>query len=404
MSIAFDNPWALLLFIPTLVLVWRSLSLTKPGRIPIPTHRVTREAGQSLVSRLWWMPDTLRILALVALILGLARPQTVKTETIRGEGVDIMLALDMSVSMNAVDMSETDLEAKLKERNRELATLVERRDKGAITREAFAAARAKLPPKNRFDTAREILEQFVIARRGDRVGLVVFGPQAWLQYPLTLDRSRLVQTLRGLVLDNGVKSRRTGRCSNDCTVSGNGTAIGDAVGRAFNRLRRSKAKSRIIILITDGKQMGGKLDALAIARHIKSLPDDEQVRVYTFLVGAHEQDCRAASCVKTWEPQRGFGGQIVRDPNGNPMYGAPGQAYPIDPVLLKQIAKLTGGTFYESYDEKAFRADIKSLERTAFKTKTRVKRGDIFPPFLLVGFLLLALEWLLRFTRFRRLV
>ncbi len=377
MNIAFDTPWALLLFIPTMILVWRMLSLTKPGRIPIPTHRITKITGVSLISRLWWVTDTLRILAVSALILGLARPQTVKVETIRGEGVDIMLALDMSVSMNAIDMSETELQATIN---------------------------AEKTPKNRFEMARDILEQFVLARKGDRVGLVIFGPEAWLQYPLTLDRGRLVQTLRDLTLDNGLKSRRTGRCSNDCTISGNGTAIGDALGRAFNRLRRSKAKSRIIILITDGKQMGGKLDANAIARHIKSLPDNERVRVFTFLVGAHEQDCRTASCIRTWEPQVGLGGRPLRDNAGLPVYGPPGQAYPIDPVLLAEIAKMTGGTFYKSYDEKAFREDIKDLERTAFKTKQRTKRGDIFPHFLLVGFLLLALEWLLRFTRFRRLV
>lgn len=360
-----DAPWFFLALALVPLLAWRVARLRHVGRVPIPSVRALAGVPQGLIARLWWVPDALRLVALTALILALARPQTEDRKVLSGEGVDIMLALDMSGSMNSVDLTADQLDEVLAEGKQ---------------------------PTNRFQSARQILKRFIASRKGDRIGLVIFGAQAWLKFPLTLDYSRLARTLDELVLDSGYASQATGRCSNGCTVSGAGTAIGDALGRAYNRLRRSKAKTKLVLLITDGKQEGGKLDAAAIARHIRDLPDAERVRVYTFLVGSNEQ---------SWLPQRDFRGRPLRDAAGQPVYTRPRQPFPVDPDLLKQVAQMTGGKFYASYNEEKFRQDVADLERTVFTHKVHVSRADVFLPLVLFGLLALALEWALRFTRWR---
>ncbi len=243
--------------------------------------------------------------------------------------------------------------------------------------------------------ARDTLQAFVQTRNQDRIGLVVFGRDAWLKYPLTLDYGRLVQTLEDLVLDAFYHDPETGACLNGCTISGAGTAIGDALGRAYNRLRRSKAQSKIVVLITDGKQEGGTLDAAAIARHIAALPADEHVRIYTFQVGDQQQ---------SWIPDVDRWGRQVNGPRGLPVYRRPPRPYPTDPALLEEIASMTGGKFYQSYNEEKFVEDVADLERTVFKSQIHIARSDVFQPLALLALLLLCGEWFLRFTRWRGLV
>jgi Ca-activated chloride channel family protein len=364
----FDTPWAFALLVLVPLLFLRTLrGRAGYGRLPLPSEALLEGVPRGWVAGIWWAPDALRIGALVLLILALARPQTEDRRIVTGEGVDIMVALDMSASMNAVDLSEERLE--------EVVT------GGEI-------------PNNRFDSAREILEDFVLSRQQDRLGLVVFGPEAWLKYPLTLDYGRLVQTLDGLILDRGIQDARTGSCINGCTIDGGGTAIGDALGRAYNRLRRSSAQSRIIVLITDGKREGGTLDPMAIARHVASLPADEQVRIYTFQVGSQEQ---------TWLPATDFAGRPRVDEGGRPVYGRPQRPFPTDPELLKSIADMTGGKFYESYDQEKFREDMADLEKTVFKNRVHTTRSDVFGPFVVFALVLLMAETLLRVTRWRSL-
>lgn len=351
-------------------LVWRTVSLTGRGRVPMPREASVR-ALVSVRAALWWLPDGLRMLAVAVLVVALARPQVEGQETIAGEGVDIMLTLDMSGSMNAVDMSRSELEALLQ--------------KDEI-------------PSNRFEAARDTLKQFIVNRSRsshDRIGLVIFGQNAWLKYPLTLDHARLIHTLNDLVLDDGRRGREGGTCGNGCTIDGGGTAIGDALGRAFNQLRRSTAKSRIVILITDGKQTGGTLDGRAIAKHIADLPPDQRVRIYTFLVGGTDE---------VWLPDTDRFGRPLVDRNGHPLYGRPQQPFPVDPELLQEIASLTGGKYFESYNEQKFKEDVEDLERTVFTAAVERPRHDRFALLLLVGLLLLTGEWALRFTFFRSIV
>ena len=369
-GVTWEEPWWALALLALPVLVWRIGSLSGRSRVRVPSEMAVA-ALPSLRATLWWLPDALRVLAVTALIVALARPQVEGEETVVGEGVDIALTLDMSASMNAIDISARDLE-------------------GLLSRGET--------PNNRFEAARTTLKQFIVHRNRtghDRIGLVIFGEKAWLKYPLTHDHARLVQSLNDLVLDVGVPDRSTGQCPNGCTISGAGTAIGDALGRAFNQLRRSSAESRVVILITDGKQLGGSLDARAIAKHIHELEEGARVRVYTFLVGGQDQ---------VWLPETDRFGRALVDSRGVPLYARPRQPFEVDPDLLREIAALTGGKFYESYNEEKFKADVADLERTVFSTQVERPRHDRFAFPLLVGLLLLAGEWLLRFTIYRSVV
>jgi Ca-activated chloride channel family protein len=358
-DIAFDNPWVLLALalVPLAAwFIWRPRN--RVGSFRYPDVQTLRRMGWGLPTHLARIPDALRLIAIATLIVAAARPQTADTEILSGEGVDIMVALDMSASMNAVDMTKDEIE-------------------DAVRRDQI--------PKNRFVMARDTLDAFVNNRSEDRIGLVVFGEEAFLKFPLTLDYARILAILRDLVLDSGERDQRTGQCTNDCTISGAGTAIGDAIARAYQRLRSSKAKSRIIVLITDGKNEGGKIQPKTIVDYIAARPEREQVRIYTFLVGNDQE---------TYIPDR--------DMFGNRVYRAPSRPFPTDPELLRYIAEETGGRFYESYNEQKFRADWKDLERSTFTTETHTQHKDVFFPFVLAAGCLLAFELLLRFTLFRK--
>ncbi|MCC6623821.1 MAG: VWA domain-containing protein, partial [Deltaproteobacteria bacterium] len=330
-GVAWDEPLFLLALLVLPLLVWRVVSRGAKGRVPVPNHAPLIAVGSARAA-LWWLPDALRVLGIVALVVTLARPRVAGAEVQAGEGVDILLALDMSASMNAIDLPKSELERMVQ---------------------------AGTPVRNRFEIARDVLKQLVVERHKeahDRIGLVVFGGNAWLRYPLTHDHARLVRTLNELVLDDGHQDRH-GRCTNACTVPGNGTAIGDALGRGYNQLRRAKGdQDKIVILITDGKEEGGTLKAQAIARHIRDLPPEERVRVYTFLVGNKVGG-------DVWLPVtrrlRGAQSQVVQ-------YERPARAFETDPALLEEIAAATGGKYYESYSEEKFEQDIGDLKRVAF--------------------------------------
>ena len=218
---------------------------------------------------------------------------------------------------------------------------------------------------------------------------MIFGAQAYLRFPPTLDYVRLLNALDNLVLDDGRRQRDDqDRCNNNCTILGSGTAIGDALNRAYMRLERSKSKSKMIILITDGKQEGGSMDAETVPKYIASLPNKEKVRVYTFQVGSGRETRLPAI-----DPMRGG---PLRDRFGRRVYQRPDRPFPTDPDLLRQIAELTGGKFYDSYDPQKFANDFKDLERTTFKVKVHTSRKEMFFGWLVVGVALLLLEQLLR--------
>lgn len=262
------------------------------------------------------LPGVLRVLALAVLALASTRPQTYRTTTRKVDSIDIMIVFDLSRSME-----ETDL------------------------------------PRHRLDAAQRVVRNFVRRNDNDRIGLVVFAQQAMLQCPLTHDSRALEQIVADLQIGD---------------VPENGTAIGDGLALAVAQLRRSEAKSRVVILLSDGDSNTvtrfSDGEAARAARQLK-------IKVYTVLVGAENTDL--------------FGGMSV------------------NPENLRSIAATTGGLFFRADDEESFRAGFarvrEKLEATKREIEERKLDRELAGPLALVALALLALEALLSATWLRRL-
>jgi len=364
----FGNPWLLLLLLLVpLVPVLRGRR--RRAAFALGSARLLEGLPVGWRARVEPWLVVLEVAALALLIVALARPRVESTEVLTGEGVDIVVALDMSGSMNAVDRTFDEIRA--------------------------IQAGGK-DPENRFEVAREVLKSFVSSRSEDRVGLVVFGEDAYLKFPLTLDYVRILEALDGLVQDNGMRRQEGEGCTNGCTISGAATAIGDALGRAYGRLKDSTSKSKNIILITDGKNNKSTIDPRTIAKYIGEQPERRRARVFTILVGSG-----ANTKVPAVDP---FRGQVAKDERGLTVYDTPDQPFPTDPALLQEIAEQTGGRYFESYDEARFRQVFEDLEKTEFEIKTATRWNDRFQPFLLAALVLLGLRAVAGWTVLRRTV
>ncbi len=273
------------------------------------------------------LPRVLQLAALALVTVALARPQTLTSDVSDVEGIDIVIALDVSNSM-----AETDL----------------------------------VP--DRIGAAKRVIDDFIRRRASDRLGLVIFGKEAFTQCPLTLDN----RALRSLLADV-----RLG------LVDGQGTAIGNALGTAINRLRKSTAKSRVIVLVTDGDDNASKIDPLKAARYAQSFG----IKVFTILIGR--------DILATGEPGTDrFGNVVVNRPR-----------YPVNPKLLEEIAGLTGGTPYLATDTEAlqrrFQAILEDLDRSKLRAQTP-HYGELYPRLIFCALGLLLLATLLELTRLRR--
>jgi len=263
------------------------------------------------------LPGVLRVLALAALAVGLARPETYRTVKHEVDTIDIMLVVDMSKSMEEIDM-----------------------------------------PNNRLDAAQRVIRRFLRRTKNDRIGLVIFGQQAMLQCPLTQDTKLLEQ----IVADLGIGD-----------VPELGTAIGDGLALALAQLRRSDAKSKVVILLSDGdSNWVTRFDPDEAARTAQKMG----VKVYTLLVGREETDL--------------FGGGMS-----------------VNPATLRSIATLTGGEFfrasdYESFD-RGFQTVRNKLDTTKRTVTERIPDKQLFVPLVLLAGILIGLELLLSYGRLRRL-
>jgi len=272
----------------------------------------------------------LRIAAVALAVVALARPQErdEKARDLSVEGIDIVLALDLSTSMEAGDFR----------------------------------------PRNRIYVAKEVLTEFLDSRTNDRIGLVVFAGVAYTQSPLTLDYAvlkELVKQLRTRVLEDG-------------------TAIGDALAISLNRLRDSDAKSRVVVLITDGDNNAGRvspLDAAAMAKAFK-------IPVFTILVGK---------------------GGRVPFPAGQDLFGNTAwreMDIPVNPGLLQEISKMTGGEYYRATDRNELKNGLQKVLNAMERSKileggAMTNYRERFQEFLVWAFALAALELLLRATFLR---
>lgn len=328
MNLQFENPiwfW-LLLVIPVWILIRllyfgnKQPALIYGTLTPLKTQRKT----------IWvWIALSLPWLVMVAFLLlvtALARPQLVNTErVINSEGVDIVLTLDISGSMRATDLNP-----------------------------------------NRLAAARDVARDFVAGREADRIGLVVFAGEAYTQVPLTLDYQMLKDMIKTTTFDD----------------QNPGTAIGMALAASINRLRESEAKTRIIILLTDGRNNQGSIDPVTAADLALSLG----IRVYTVGVGRLGQ----AEIPVTDQ----FGRTVMVK-----------QEVDVDDETLTKVATLTGGKYYRATDNTSLRniyTEIGQLEKTKIEVKTFNQYEDVYWWFLLPALLLLFADWGLTQTRLRQ--
>ena len=275
----------------------------------------------------------LRWLVLALFILALAQPRLAKSTTeVKASGIDIVAALDLSGSMISED---------------------------------FVVNGERV---NRVNMAKSVLKDFIDKRPNDRIGLVVFAAQAFIATPLTLDHDYLQANLARLGIG---------------TINSDSTAIGDALTTAINRLRDLKAKSKIIILATDGQNNSGKIQPLMAADAAAALG----VKIYT--VGIGEQGTAPMPVF--------MGGQKV---------GYQSVPVDVDEATLQQIADLTGGKYYRADNAEKFQkiyAEIDKLEKTEASVKKYTQFNELFPWMVGGGFALLLLEIALAQTALRRL-
>jgi Ca-activated chloride channel family protein len=320
----FAHPW-LLAVIPIgfALVIWLGI---KRGRPAFLVHSRASELGahrQGLLARLRDLPTALRLFSITLLGVALARPQTsTRDDNLELEGIDIVIALDMSGSMEERDL---------------------------------------VP--NRLEAAKAVIQDFVRRRRSDRIGLVIFGREAYTYTPLTLDHGTLLRMVADL---------RSG------IVDGRGTAIGNGLGVALARLRKSDARSKVIILLTDGDNNSGNISPTQAATFAQKMG----VKIYTILAGARDSAAEDDD----------NGGQRAR--------------YPVNPKLLEEIASMTGGSPYLATDTstlvKRFQAILEDLEKSRIKDRG-VLWAELYPSFLVPAFAALLLEMILRLGRLRRL-
>ena len=323
--------WLWLLAVLPLVLLWRG----RKGNVAavqysnIGVARTVARSTRSRVGRWLWL---LPVLAGALLIVGMARPQLAHGRSqVTASGIDIMLGLDVSGSMQALDF------------------------KMGVQR------------VNRIDVVRSVVSKFIDERPDDRIGIVSFAGAPYLISPLTLDHDWLQQNLDRVSVGG----------------TDDGTAIGSAIAASVNRLRESPAKSKIVILLTDGMNNAGKLSPLAAAEAAKALG----VKIYTIAVGV-----------------RGEAPVPVKDESGNTRLIM--AKVDVDEKTLQAVSALTGGSFYRAVDTDSLKniyEQINRLEKTTQVAQHFEHYQELYTWALFPAIALLGLGFGLENTRFRRL-
>ena len=322
----------LLLAVPYILWYFLYRRKTEPTMRMSDTHAY-RFTSKSWRQRLIHLPMLLRLLAFTMVVVVLARPRTHNSWGERSvEGNDIMLAMDVSTSMLAMDMS---------------------------------------PSPNRLEAAKEVAAEFISGRPDDNIGLTIFAGEAFTQCPMTVDHQTLLNLLHNV---------RTDIAKNGLIEDG--TAIGMGLSNAVGRLKDSKAKSKVVILLTDGSNNRGDISPMTAASIAKSLG----VRVYTIAVGTNK--------VARYPLEVGGTTQYVNVP------------VEIDSKTLSDIAATTDGQFYRATNMAALKQiykEIDKLEKTKIDVRKFSKFYEAYQPFALLAILALLLELLLRNTVLRRI-
>lgn len=327
MRMTFAHPWILLglILIPLLVVwyLWRYRH--QEPAMAFSDTRILQSYKKSFRQRIYPLLYVLRLVAVAALVIALARPQTqLSRKEMKVEGIDIVLAMDLSTSMLAEDLNP-----------------------------------------NRIEAAKKVAHNFINGRKNDRMGMVVFAGEAFTQVPLTIDHQVLLKQLNSL------------KCGN----LKDGTAIGDGLATAINRIKDSKAKSKVIILLTDGMNNQGSVDPQSAAE-IAALYG---IRLYTIGVGT-----------------RGYAPYPMRTPLGIIYQNVKAD---IDEPLLTSMANSTNdGQYFRATNKKSLENIFDKIDQME-KTKVDVTRyshsKDEYMPFLLVALFAFGLEMLLKLFFFK---
>jgi Ca-activated chloride channel family protein len=327
-GLSFKDPELLLLLLLVPIAVFLRIRRERrgDGALAVPTLAFVATARPTWRVRLRHVPYVLALLGWSGLVVALARPRLglERTESWT-EGVDIFIALDASGSMAAEDFK----------------------------------------PRNRFFVAKSAVRQFVEGRTNDRLGLLTFAGRSRTVVPLTTDRAMLLERLSTLTLGD----------------QGDGTAIGMALGNALARLRPSKAKSKVIVLVTDGGNNAGEIDPDTASGIAKALG----VRVYTIGVGTIAGPVEIPVSVRDPATGRVVERRILANVD-------------VDEALLARIASLTGAKFFRASDAKGLVdvfSEIDRLEKSEIKTARFTRYREVFPRAAVPGAALLAIAGLL---------
>jgi len=328
----FVNPlffW-LFLLLPLLILwyVWKRKKQTAALKISSTKGFKTKK---NWLARLRPLLFIFRIVALSALIVAMARPRTVdeSTQTKTTSGIDIVIAIDVSASMLARDLKP-----------------------------------------NRLEALKTVAARFINARPNDRIGLVEYAGESYTKTPLTSDKSIVLSSLKNITYNNVIEG---------------GTAIGMGLATSVNRLKESKAKSKVIILLTDGVNNSGFIDP----KIASELAVEFEIKVYTIGLGTNGMALSP----------------IGIRPDGGFQYG--NQQVEIDEELLKEIATTTGGKYFRATSSTKLAEiyeEINKLETTEIEEFKYTNYDEMYRPWALLALGLLALEFLLRYTVFRSFV
>lgn len=329
-SIKFVNPellWLSVLVVPMVAYYIYRLRQGGGATMRISTVDGVRRVPRSIKYYLRHLPIVLRSLAVILIAVALARPQSAQhNSNSTTEGIDIVMSLDVSGSMLARDFTP-----------------------------------------DRLGAAKEVASNFIMDRPNDRIGLVVFAGESFTQCPLTTDKRSLLNLL------GSVKSG----------MIDDGTAIGNGLATAVNRLRESKAKSKVIILLTDGINNSGQIAPLTAAEIAQSYG----IRVYT--VGVGTMGMAPYPVIDMW-------GHLSFQP----------MKVEIDEKMLSQIAQMTGGKYFRATDNRRLKDvydEINQLERSKVEVENFTRYQERFTLFVVLALILLVGEFALRQTWLRRL-
>ena len=325
----FEDPWLLLILLSLPILILREKTIASViGYSSLASLKAVSQHHSKIKSV---VPIILRFIAITLFIIAFARPQEGHKRTeILSQGVDIVLAIDTSGSMQALDFKKNETQV------------------------------------TRLSVVKDVVAEFVKNREMDRIGMVVFGANAFTQCPLTLDQNILLSFLNKLKIG----------------MAGDATAIGAAIGISARRLKDLKSKSKVIILLTDGRNNSGAISPLQAAEIAKSLG----IKVYTIGVGKRGKAPFLVDSI--------FGKRLIY------------QNVDIDEEVLKEISKMTDAKYFRATDLKSLKdiyKQIDLLEKSEVKSIDHSDHKELFHYFLIPGLILLLTEIILSNSFLRKL-